>query len=347
MEPTMTTPNSEAHMIQVTIEPIKDPTLPEGPNWGLPAGPLPLITKEIIRPEQEEICPHCHQKIQEKESYLNFDTKQHFHRNCGGEYIPPAVSAGAQALLDAFSKQLGLAEGLLREEKQEDKTIYVRTEKPNLLFCESLITEAMAKGVEERIHRRTRRSKGLVKKKVGPAVPRKTANNDPTKTSRGRTNFRGTKKKSQDDAKKLHPELFKESAEFIRNTYGQLIDVVLEHAAKLHDPIDALDLLAKLKSDPGKLDKAWLNNTSNAIVTMLEGREYRTRPFLALLASEPSQEGAKALVAEEITKIKKFFPDAWVERTINESGGTITFRVHGPRGPRYYEAEAQGLIQAI
>lgn len=330
--------------ISIMITPVEEPTLPVTPEWGLPAGPLPLIIKERPNPVKDWICPHCHETIHEEGTYYNSDTKNEYHRKCGGEYIRPAPSVEQQIAIQAMQQMFGLREGLLREDVSSEYPVIVRTDKPAVMVCNAALTEAMAKSVEERIHRRTRKVHEAEGKHPEPVI-KKTANNDPRKTSRGRRNFRGTRKASQDAKKRRNPEPYTESADFIRMTYNRSADIILEHAARLSDPLVTLECLSRLKSD--KINNSWVEGTKRAIITLLEGRGFRKGPYLGVVGLPQSMAATKMTLTEDFNRVKQYFPDAWIEKKTDAKGTIVRYRIIGQRDEKYDSAVQNDMVETV
>lgn len=115
------------------------------------------------------------------------------------------------------------------------------------------ISEALAKGTSERLHRRTRRSVGPDDvSMVGRVTPKHTADNDPRK-GRGARNFRGAEKKKQDKEKQNHPEWFTESIEFLSLNHNKPVSKV-----SVSNPAFLKRLVARLMHENTEFNKDWL-----------------------------------------------------------------------------------------
>lgn len=329
--------------IHIIFIPVSEPTLPVGPGWGNDKGTLPLIVNKIQQdPIDQLVCPHCQQEVGEKSLYFNIDDNRHFHRACRGELTMPA-SPERDAELALFKKTWGIGEGLYREVYDSEYPLLVRTDKPAVLVNCGVITEALAKSVEERIHRRTRIDKLGPKDSEGGVVIKKSADNDPCQTSKGRSNFRGTRKAGQDAKKRRVSKRFEESANFIHKTYNKSADIIIEQAGKLQDPLCVLEVLTKLTSD--KIDNGWIEDAKRMIVTVLEGRDFRRGPYTGMINHAGSMTHAKSALNENLERVKKFFPQAWVERRTDLKQTIAQYYIFGQRGSRYDIALQRGLVE--
>lgn len=335
---------SQPNMIAIQlILDIQDPVLPVEPSWGLTAGALPLQVKERV--EQDILCPHCNHGLDEQSIYFNIDDGKHYHKSCRGEFLPPQLNPEDQAMLDQFKASWGIKEGLYICDNSQPIPKLVRTNKPSVLVCKGLITEALAKSVEERIHRRTRKPNHNVHEKRPEPVIKKAADNDPNQTARGHMSLRGSRKASQDAKKKRHPERFTEAVEFIRNSYNKSVDIIIEQASKLTNPLSTLDLLSALPTD--KLNKEWIQKARDTIATVMEGRDFEAGKYLAKLGNSISEGQARSKAIKTLTEIKQHFPNAWIECIDDAKSKSKRFTVVASRGSRYELARTKGSVQAI
>lgn len=100
------------------------------------------------------------------------------------------------------------------------------------LLRSGILTETQRQGVEERIARRTRLPRVHPRRRGHDLTPRRPADNDPTRTARGRASVRRQGKRN-----KLHSERFKVRAEDINMALSANPAHAAEMAEYLEDPI--------------------------------------------------------------------------------------------------------------
>lgn len=249
-------------------------------------------------------CPHCNNEIGEKSLHplINEDgspdptIEKH---TCGGYLTRPPRSPGEEAEWQAFRTNLGLTEAIQPfYHKSGDHLI--------------LVNESLPKSVRERLHRRTRKVKGISSRHIAPVIKRD-ADNDPRQTSRGRANFRGSRKARQDAGKRM--DQFDEAIDFININVNKTMDVVVEAASKLDDPVAAVTLIDKLLAGSDHhVSKEWLASTRSSIMSILEGRPIKFGPILAKLDDPISESKAREMCEDMVRKMGTFMPNVRVER---------------------------------
>jgi 2'-5' RNA ligase len=294
-------------------------------HWGLPAGPLPLIVRQEPNPVEKWICPHCQNEIGEKSVFMDIANNNQYHRECGGQFTR-TISPDEQSMIDSINKRWGVNEGYYTH--CDDPDSVVRTEKKMPLINRSVIAETMAKSANERILRRTRIKNDTHEKRPAPVI-KKSANNDPRQTSVGRASLKGSLKRNRDKHKRMHPEKFTESADFIRSTYKRSIDEVIQAASKLEDLVVVLETLDKMTSD--KLDQEWIASAKVAVRSILESREYRSTPYFAIPTVQESLDSVMAVIKEDLGKAKAYFPDAWVGCELSRDKKIASYRIYTQR----------------
>ena len=129
------------------------------------------------------------------------------------------------------------------------------------------LLEATAKSARERIHRRSRVAKVGPKghSMLGRVVPKKKGDCDP-RQHRGKRNFRGSEKRSQDAEKRRHPEKYTEAIGFIRQYVGKPIADLSVAINEVRD-VGALRKLVSGALLDGKIDNNWLLELGAALDT--------------------------------------------------------------------------------
>jgi len=112
------------------------------------------------------------------------------------------------------------------------------------------LMEGLPKGTDERVLRNIRPPKVTPSAKSNDKTPRKPANNDPTKTARGKA---AVKKRGEENKK--HPEKFLEHAsEFLKRVVELDWEDVAPAVADLRDPIEELNHISGLIDEFGHND---------------------------------------------------------------------------------------------
>ena len=123
-----------------------------------------------------------------------------------------------------------------------------------------LIFEGTPKSAIERVMRHARVAGRTLERRIGPVV-RRSGDNDPRRTPKGRNNFRGEKKRRLDQEKRDHPEKYREAVEFINKNYGMPISEI-----SIENVDAAMVLINGLIRDNNSLDKSWLYEFKRKIV---------------------------------------------------------------------------------
>jgi hypothetical protein len=250
-----------------------------------------LDTTPIYNMMADRRCPHCDEQIHEKGVGYTEDTNQFHHRQCGkpinmidsdtdlsrifanlmNEFMEVDKEAidflVARRIASLFGDHphvmvtekgeigfLGLINGILGslgyesiccqlddEDRLEGFDVY---KKP--------MTEAQNQGTIERVHRRTRLPKVTpASKDSRDLTPRKPANNDPTKTGRGKNALKRQIKKNKRNAHKFKTR-YSEAVELFDSLRPdgswKSDDLIAESVSKIEDPIAAHKLAVELSS---------------------------------------------------------------------------------------------------
>lgn len=182
------------------------------------------------------------------------------------------------------------------------------------------INESLPKSTQERVHRRTREKKIEPPDKNNDVTPHRPADNDPTKTSRGRASV----KKQAEDNKK-HPEKFAEDAtDFIINAMELDESEIANLASSLPDPIYESNIIGKLieEYDIDKLE----------IIDEIIHNCWKSRPIeryvgIALRSNVKQELEQFNRACQVIDEIKQWDTDnnriCWIERIIKHSGPSV------------------------
>lgn len=185
------------------------------------------------------------------------------------------------------------------------------------------LNEALPGSTIERVRRHAR---GKKRKSILPRIPKPTLRfglhdkkrNDPRKTSKGRRNLnqQSHRKRRQDAAARANPSKFAEAIEFIKNSQNQPIDVVLETATKLSDVTAAIELIDALADRGIKLNPVWLDSTKKVLQAVLEGEQYVSAPYLAIVGNTASERMALKEAQKDCSDKMKYYSTVWVERIV-------------------------------
>lgn len=303
---------------------------PEADQSQTKSNPLPVNVKIRIIEDKIFICPHCKEEIHEKGIYWDLKSNIEYHRACGGAIITPSHQAMTPEAISNFRSAFGIPESVEVEVEQEQ-----------------IISESLPKSVEERIYRRTR-----IPTKTGEIRPepvlKKEGDNDPTKTSRGRGNYRGHKKRKMDADKKAHPERFREHIEFILDMSGCPVDVVMESAKQISDPTVTLEILdGLLKQDIESKDK--IKVLHDTLACYVEGHGYECGPFYCRLNDEDGEKIVLERAMEVARRVKRYLPAVWIERAPDERTNLCCLTVIGESayGERYKQALNNGCVRSV
>ncbi len=191
--------------------------------------------------------------------------------------------------------------------------------------------------------------------KVEPATrnfdktPKKPANNDPTKTSRGRAALR---KRIRDNKK--NSSKFEEAIKFItkimdyESTNGQEMpgDKVYEMVSELKDPVNAHRLVGEVAKSPKKA--SFWSGVQNTIRNVCEVKQF----CLPISVCEAGDKDSELRVFEEAKEkannLKNIgSPLAWIERTVRSN--IATYRVQSDIAPSelYVERRADPNVHIL
>jgi hypothetical protein len=270
--------------------------------------------KEVIKQpleSYETVCPHCNNVIHEKGISYDFMesepiTEYVIHTACGGRVKIP-VDESQQAMIDT------LAKASVSEEVAPEA---------------APISESLPKSVKERVHRTTRPPKVTPTERNLKPTPKKKGDNDPRRTSRGRKNFKGSKKRKQDEWKRKHPEKFTEALAFYEKYAGQDVSNIMEGLKTIQAPLTLLefaDAVAKKLLD--EATTAWSNTLLDVGRTYYSGVGLRIGPVMAKLGDDKSIVEAKDVVESIAGKMRQFFGSAQIFKEEFENNQCILFEV--------------------
>lgn len=264
-------------------------------DWDRDTPAMDVIQKSRMVTEVDLICPHCNEIIGEKAQY--YDGTDWYHTSCGKRLIQPPLTDEQCEALHQFEQSPGIA-----------------------------IPESSPKSTNERVIRRVRLDNLEPATKDLDNVPKKQADNSPTKTSRGRQALKRRIKKN-----KTHASDFKEQVEALLNIDdAKRISII----AELKDPITLSCIINEMQ----KTDKRdCLNRLDEAIHNIWNGKLIRKSIGLtrAGITHGATVDAELELFDEACRVVKEFsdwgIPFSWIER--NRKGDFIIYEALGDWPP--------------
>jgi hypothetical protein len=207
--------------------------------------------------------------------------------------------------------------------------------------------EAQPKGVKERVARHVRVKKVTpVESNPEPQQGKPDADNDPRNTTKGRQSLRGSRLRRKAAWMKRNPQKFTEAVEFINKHLRQPIDVVLQEAKTLKNPLEALELLEALQAkDDQKELQQWFASCAGAIRSVMEAVDYRHGPFLGKLGEDEAVLTEQANLAAN--KMAGFLPRVWVERVEDPKRQLVLYWAASGSSEQYSQAIDRGITRSF
>lgn len=180
---------------------------------------------------------------------------------------------------------------------------------------DSPINEATPKSTEERVHRHKRVETAQLGRVADPVVKKK-GDNDPRSTPQGRANFKGWRKRKQDEWKKKHPEKFTEAIDLFAVIDEMPINEIVAAVQSLEYPGRLLQLFGEYVDDEvGGYYQIITESFNDCIYS---------REFYYKDGDIESQQTCSDMVLDEARGLSIIRPLVWVE--CNQVGNIISMR---------------------
>lgn len=201
----------------------------------------------------------------------------------------------------------------------------------SIWFIKNYITEAQTQGTKERVDRRTRPPKVTPPEKDMDQTPHKDADNDPTKTSRGRAAVR-----RQGERNKKRANKFAEKRRFSSESLNKMVQVDDSEAAKIAGMMDDPILSLNEATDAGE------HKLAEIISHVWEGMPLERYAGIAKqndLKSELAAFDRAVALREGMDRTGNDL--CWIER-VSKSGGIVVYKSCSDKKPsKLYESHRE------
>ena len=286
-------------------------------------GPLPAI---INAEDKSMTCPYCRAVIANSSIISNPDKT--VHSDCGKEFVIPQ-----EALPAILSSMVNSVVSVMEGQNEKAETI----------------SEAVIKSIKDRIQRITRKKKVTPEQTNNDIKIGRKGDTNSKRTSRGRANFRGIRKKRM-DRKRLQKldkyyewgkKGFPESTMYIMGCYKgdrQTIIECFNLCDNIHSICEHLDQL-----EGKNIDQDWLKTAKQVASNLAESRINTTMATMARLGDWESESAAITEATSLVNKYRKYYPNLWIEHQEHPKSNASIYLLVNDSGNRLSKAKASGM----